>query len=87
MAAEPPYRLRRPRSLAQLIRNFKNELASEHAMLKARVAGKFYAALDNNQPWAIQMGLRNQCGWDNGRSGFQVDRRGDDGGVEPARFQ
>jgi hypothetical protein len=29
-------------------------------MLKARAAGKFYAALDNNAPWAIQAAMRNQ---------------------------
>jgi hypothetical protein len=42
-------------------------------MLKARVAGKFYNALDEDQPWAIQMAMRNQFGWDSGRAGFHVD--------------
>jgi hypothetical protein len=42
-------------------------------MLKARVAGKFYNALDNNEPWAIQMAMRNQFNWDAGRGGFQLD--------------
>lgn len=41
-------------------------------MLKARVAGKFYDALDNNEPWAIQMAMRNQFGWDAGRGGFHL---------------
>ena len=42
-------------------------------MLKARVAGKFYDALDNNEPWAIQMAMRNQFGCDAGRGGFHLD--------------
>jgi hypothetical protein len=42
-------------------------------MLKARVAGKFYNALDNDEPWAIQMAMRNQFGWDAGRGGFHLD--------------
>jgi hypothetical protein len=42
-------------------------------MLKARVAGKFYHALDCDEPWAIQMAMRNQFGWDNGRAGFHMD--------------
>jgi hypothetical protein len=37
-----------------LFRHFKNELANGRAMLKARVAGKFYAALDDGEPWAFQ---------------------------------
>jgi hypothetical protein len=41
-------------------------------LLKARVAGRFYAALDEDAPWAVMMGMRNLFGWDNGRSGFQV---------------
>jgi hypothetical protein len=41
--------------------------------LKARVAGKFYNALDNNEPWAIQMAMRNQFGWDAGRGGFHLE--------------
>jgi hypothetical protein len=62
----------KPISKATLYRHFKNELANGRAMLKARVAGKFYAALDEDAPWAIQMAMRNQFGWDNGRSGFHV---------------
>jgi hypothetical protein len=46
---------------------------SPSAMLKARVAGKFYHALDCNEPWAVQMAMRNQFGWDAGRGGFNVD--------------
>jgi hypothetical protein len=42
-------------------------------MLKARVAGKFYAALDDDAPWAIQMAMRNQFNWNAGRGGFHVD--------------
>jgi hypothetical protein len=62
----------KPISKATLYRHFRNELANGRAMLKARVAGKFYAALDNDAPWAIQMAMRNQFGWDNGRSGFSI---------------
>jgi hypothetical protein len=42
-------------------------------LLKARVAGRYYAALDADAPWAIQMGMRNLFAWDAGRSGFQVN--------------
>jgi hypothetical protein len=35
-----------------------------------RVAGKFYAALDNDEPWAIQA-MRNQFNWEAGRNGFR----------------
>jgi hypothetical protein len=61
----------RPIAKSTLFRHFKNELASGRSMLKDRVAGKFYAALDNNEPWAIQMA--NQFGWDRGRGGFNLD--------------
>ena len=57
-------------SKTTLFRHFKTELASGRALLKARVAGKFYNALDKDQPWAIQMAMRNQFGWDAGRGGF-----------------
>lgn len=60
----------KPISKTTLFRHFKTELASGRAMLKARVAGKFYNALDEDQPWAIQMAMRNQFGWDAGRGGF-----------------
>ena len=40
----------RPIAKTTLYRHFKNELASGRAMLKARVAGKFYNALDNDEP-------------------------------------
>jgi hypothetical protein len=59
-------------SKSTLFRHFKNELANGRSMLKARVAGKFYNALDNNEPWAIQMAMRNQFGWDAGRGGFEA---------------
>jgi hypothetical protein len=71
----------KPISKATLYRHFRNELANGRAMLKARVAGKFYAALDNDAPWAIQMAMRNQFGWDNGRSGFQIALDGDSHGT------
>jgi hypothetical protein len=63
----------RPISKNVLFKYFKNELANGRSMLKARVAGKFYHALDNDLPWAIQMAMRNQFGWDAGRAGFQID--------------
>jgi hypothetical protein len=65
----------KPISKSTLFKHFKNELASGRSMLKARVAGKFYDALDNNEPWAIQMAMRNQFGWDAGRGGFHLDAR------------
>jgi hypothetical protein len=61
----------KPIAKTTLIRNFKNELANGRAMLRSRVIGKFYQALDNNEPWAIQMGLRNQFGWDAGGTASQ----------------
>jgi hypothetical protein len=70
----------KPISKATLYRHFRNELANGRAMLKGRVAGKFYAALDDDAPWAIQMAMRNQFGWDNGRSGFHVNLL-DEGGA------
>jgi hypothetical protein len=63
----------KPISKTTLFRHFKTELASGRALLKARVAGKFYNALDEDQPWAIQMAMRNQFGWDAGRGGFHLD--------------
>jgi hypothetical protein len=76
----------KPISKATLYRHFRNELANGRAMLKGRVAGKFYAALDDDAPWAIQMAMRNQFGWDNGRSGFQISLldEGGDGTEAPA---
>jgi hypothetical protein len=77
---------RTPISKATLYKHFRNELANGRAMLKARVAGRFYNALDEDQPWAIQMAMRNQFGWDNGRSGFQISLldEGGDGTEAPA---
>jgi hypothetical protein len=73
---------RRTIGKATLFKHFKPELANGRAMLKARVAGKFYHALDCNEPWAVQMAMRNQFGWDAGRGGFHVDsaRLADDSG-------
>jgi hypothetical protein len=62
----------KPISKATLYRHFRNELANGRAMLKARVAGKFYAVLDDDAPWAIQFGMRNLFGWDAGRNGFHA---------------
>jgi hypothetical protein len=63
----------RPIAKTTLFRHFKDELANGRSMLKAGVAGRFYNALDNNEPSAIQMAMRNQFGWDNGRAGFHID--------------
>ena len=49
----------KPISKSTLFKHFRNELANGRSMLKARVAGKFYNALDNDEPWAIQMAMRN----------------------------
>jgi hypothetical protein len=80
----------KPIAKTTLYRHFKHELENGRAMLKARVAGKFYAALDDDQPWAIQFGMRNLFGWDNGRSGFTVSLPADDelaGPREPLRIE
>jgi hypothetical protein len=46
----------KPIAKSTLFRHFKNELANGRSMLKARVAGKFYNALDNNE-------RRGQLSW------------------------
>jgi hypothetical protein len=75
----------KPISKSMLFKHFRNELANGRSMLKARVAGKFYSALDNDEPWAIQMAMRNQFNWDAGRGGFDgVPAQLDEGGaVQP----
>jgi hypothetical protein len=81
----------KPISKSTLFKHFKNELANGRSMLKAKVAGKFYAALDNNEMWAISMGMRNQFNWDAGRGGFdgmspsQLDDAG--GGPLPVQIE
>jgi hypothetical protein len=77
----------KPIAKTTLIRNFKNELANGRAMLKARVIGKFYQALDNDEPWAIQMAMRNQFGWDAGRNGFVAIPAPPDGPREPLQIE
>jgi hypothetical protein len=75
----------KPIAKTTLIRNFKNELANGRAMLRSRVIGRFYQALDDGEPCAVQMGLRNQFGWDRGRGGFSIDLPAEDG--EPKRLE
>lgn len=60
----------RPIAKTTLHKYFKNELANGSALLKAKVAGRFYAALDADAPWAMQMAMRNRFNWDAGRGGF-----------------
>jgi hypothetical protein len=51
-------------------------------LLRAKVTGKFYQAIDRGEPWALSMCLRNQFGWDSSRGGFHIDPAallGDDG--------
>jgi hypothetical protein len=43
------------------------------ALLRAKVTGKFYAAIDNGESWAQQLALRNMHNWDAGRAGFHAD--------------
>jgi hypothetical protein len=61
----------KPISKSTLFKHFRTELAGGRSMLKAKVAGRFYAALDNNEAGAIQMAMRNQFNWDAGRGGFE----------------
>ena len=63
----------KPLSKTTLQRHFRRELANGSALLRARVASRFHAALDNDAPWAIQMAMRNRFAWDAGRGGFHQD--------------
>ena len=47
---------------------FKRELADGAAKLKAMAVSRFYDALAESAPWAIQMAMRNWLSWD--RSGY-----------------
>ena len=47
-----------------LYRNFKREMASGSALLRAKITGKFHTAIDEGQPWALSMALRNKFLWD-----------------------
>jgi hypothetical protein len=76
----------RPIAKTTLHKYFKNELANGSALLKAKVAGRFYAALDADAPWAVQMATRNRFNWDAGRGGFdgaQLSDLLDDNGIQP----
>jgi hypothetical protein len=63
----------KPISKSTLFKHFRNELRNGRSLLKAKVAGKFYAALDEGREWAISMAMRNLHGFDAGRGGFQID--------------
>jgi hypothetical protein len=63
----------KPISKSTLFKHFRNELKNGRSLLKAKVAGKFYAALDEGREWAIGMAMRNLHGFDAGRGGFQID--------------
>jgi hypothetical protein len=54
----------KPISKSTLYRHFRNEMKNGSAMLKALVMGRYRAALANDMPWAIQMGMRTLFRWD-----------------------
>jgi hypothetical protein len=54
----------KPISKSTLFKHFRTELANGRAMLKSKIMGKYYAALDDNAPWAVQMGMRTVFRWD-----------------------
>ena len=47
-----------------LYRNFKREMSNGSALLRAKITGKFHNAIDEGQPWALSMALRNKFLWD-----------------------
>ena len=77
----------KPISKSTLFKHFRKELASGRSMLKAKVAGRFYTALDNNEAWAISMGMRSQFNWDAGRGGFDGMLQLEDTGGRPLPVQ
>ena len=54
----------KPIAKTTLYRHFSNEMKNGPAVLKARITTKYYAALENDAPWAVQMGMRTQFRWD-----------------------
>jgi hypothetical protein len=61
----------KPISEMTLQKHFKYELANGGAVMRATIGSKLRAALDANEPWAIQMCLRNRFGWV-GRDGSTI---------------
>jgi hypothetical protein len=53
----------KPISVKTLQKHFRYELANGAAVLRATISSKLQAALDADQPWAIQLALRNRFGW------------------------
>ena len=72
----------KPIAKTTLWRHFRNELVSGHSLLRAEIAGRWRAALNNGERWAIEAGLRNKFGWDPGRYGGLIGPP-DDGDVQP----
>ena len=70
----------KPIARSTLWRYFRNELISDHSLLRAEIAGRWRAALKNG--WAVEAGLRNKCGWDPGRYGGLIGSP-DDGDINP----
>jgi hypothetical protein len=63
----------KPISKSTLFKHFKNELANGRAMLKARIMGKYYNALDDDAPWAIRLGMQIAFGWRGRRRAFNTE--------------
>jgi hypothetical protein len=58
-------RTQKPISLETLAKAFKDELATAKTRLQSTVMSKYYEALTNGEPWAIQFGLRHFLGFRN----------------------
>jgi len=56
----------KPLSPKTLYRYFKKELEAGPSLLRAKITGNFYRALEEGAPWATQFGLRNRFGWHTG---------------------
>ena len=63
----------KPISKSTLFKHFRNEMRHGRSLLKAKIMGKYYAALDEGREWAIAMGMRNLHAFDIGRGGFSAD--------------
>lgn len=60
----------KPISPNTLAKHFKRELEAGPSLLRAKVTGNYYRALEQGEAWATQAGLRNRFNWDAGRGGF-----------------
>jgi hypothetical protein len=55
-----------PLSKATLYRHFGREMKNGGALLRAKISGNYYRALEREEAWATQLGLRNRFAWSTG---------------------